>query len=130
MWSYASLFAHTSVLIFPQSLNHIVLTTITERPLAQCLHLLRLQDKVLATSDPARWESLAGEAREGRMEFTKSITEVEGQVKLLQLEVTRGRTSAADLARVFAKLKELGGRMYGLTSFVVSSSSPVGHDTC
>lgn len=91
-----------------------------ERPLAQCLSLLKLQDRVLATTDPADWEKLAAESRAGRMEFTKSLGEIEGQVKLLHLEVTRGRTSAADLGRVFEKLKELGGRMYGLTTFVVS----------
>lgn len=120
---YIAIALACSVLIFPQSLNHIVLSTITERPLAQLVHLLRLQDRVLATSAPARWEAIAEEAKEGRIEFSKSITEIEGQIKLLHLEVTRGRTSAADLTSVFNKLKELGGRMYGLTSFVVSHPS-------
>jgi len=108
------------VLIFPQSLNHIVLTSIVERPLAQCLKLLDLQDRVLHTSEPEDWDKLAKEAKGGRIEFSKSIQEIEGQVKLLQLEITRGRTSAVDLTAVFSKLKELGGRVYGLTSFIVS----------
>ena len=82
--------------------------------------MLKLQDRVLATSNPADWDELAKETREGRLELTKGMQEIEGQVKLLQLEVTRGRTSAADLARVFDKLKELSGRLYGLTTFVVS----------
>jgi hypothetical protein len=30
-----------------------------------------------------------------------------------------------DLAAVFSKLKELGGRVYGLTSFIVSTTSRV-----
>jgi hypothetical protein len=30
-----------------------------------------------------------------------------------------------DLAAVFSKLKELGGRVYGLTSFIVSPMSRV-----
>jgi len=94
-----------------------------DRPLAQCLHLLDLQDRVLHTNDPEDWDGLAKEAKEGRIEFSKSIQEIEGQVKLLQLEITRGRTSAADLATVFGKLKELGGRVYGLTSFIVSPSN-------
>jgi len=78
---------------------------------------------VLHTNDPEDWDVLAKEAKEGRIEFSKSIQEIEGQVKLLQLEITRGRTSAADLATVFGKLKELGGRVYGLTSFIVSPSN-------
>lgn len=82
--------------------------------------MLKLQDRVLATSDPADWDELAKETREGRLELTRGMQEIEGQVKLLQLEVTRGRTSAADLAMVFDKLKELAGRLYGLTTFVVS----------
>lgn len=82
--------------------------------------MLKLQDRVLATSNPADWAELAKETREGRLELTKGMQEIEGQVKLLQLEVTRGRTSAADLSRVFDKLKELSGRLYGLTTFVVS----------
>jgi hypothetical protein len=82
--------------------------------------MLKIQDRVLGTSDPEQWDALAKEAKEGRIEFSKAIQEIEGQVKLLQLEITRGRTSAADLARMFGKLKELGGRVYGLTSFIVS----------
>ena len=82
--------------------------------------MLKLQDRVLATSDPAQWDEMAKETREGRLALTGGMQEIEGQIKLLQLEVTRGRTSAADLAKVFTKLKELGGRMYGLTTFVVS----------
>ena len=120
---YIAIALASSVLIFPQSLNHIVLTSIVDRPLAQCLHLLDLQDRVLHTNDPEDWDALAKEAKEGRIEFSKSIQESEGQVKLLQLEITRGRTSAADLATVFGKLKELGGRVYGLTSFIVSPSN-------
>ena len=120
---YIAIALVSSILIFPQSLNHIVLTSIVEKPLARQLAMLKLQDRVLATSDPAQWEELAAETREGRLELVKGMQEIEGQVKLLQLEVTRGRTSAADMARVFEKLKELAGRMYGLTTFVVSSGS-------
>ena len=79
-----------------------------------------MQDRVLHTSEPEDWDKLAKEAKEGRIAFSKSNQEIEGQVKLLQLEITRGRTSAVDLAAVFSKLKELGGRVYGLTSFIVS----------
>ena len=75
---------------------------------------------MLHTSEPEDWDKLAKEAKGGRIEFSKSIQEIEGQVKLLQLEITRGRTSAVDLTAVFSKLKELGGRVYGLTSFIVS----------
>lgn len=120
---YIAIALASSVLIFPQSLNHIVLTSIVEKPLAQCLNLLNLQDRVLHTSESEDWDKLAKEAKEGRIAFSKSIQEIEGQVKLLQLEITRGRTSAVDLAAVFSKLKELGGRVYGLTSFIVSSTS-------
>jgi hypothetical protein len=126
---YIAIALASSVLIFPQSLNHIVLTSITERPVAQCLQLFKLQDRVLKTCEPEDWNALAKEAKESRIEFLKAIHEIEGQVKLLQLEITRGRTSAADLARVFGKLKELGTRVYNLTSFVVSLDPGMIRDT-
>lgn len=101
------------------------LTSMIEKPLAQQLAMLKLQDRVLATSDPFEWEVLAAEARAGRLATTGGMMELDGQVKLLQLEVTRGRTSAGDLTRLFGKLKELGGRMYGLTTFIVSQTDAI-----
>jgi hypothetical protein len=116
----------TSILIFPESLNHIVLNTIVEDSLVQCQNLLTLQDRVLQATEPGEWERLSQETKVTRTDFSQSVKQVQGQIKLLQLEVTRGRTSAADLTMLFGKLKELGGRAYGMSSFVVSHSDDSG----
>jgi hypothetical protein len=89
-----------------------------------CLAQLKLQDNILATpaSDHERWTEVTGKAYKLRMEHVAGVNEVEGQVKFLELEISRGRMGPGDLAKVFEKAKELGARGYMLASFAVSSS--------
>jgi hypothetical protein len=110
----------STILIFPQSLNHIILDDIIHKPLKITIDMIKLQDEVLATTDEARWAELSIRSSGLRAGHVEGIQATEGQLGLLQLEVTRGQTSARDLTRLFKKLQEVGARAYGLTTFVVS----------
>lgn len=49
----------------------------------------------------------------------QGVNDLEGQIPMLQLEITRSQIGAGDLTKVFEKAKEVGSRSYGLASFVV-----------
>lgn len=111
----------STILIFPQSLNHIVLDAIVKKPLKLTIDMLKLQEEVLSTTDEDKWAELAEKTTALRAGHVAGLQETEGQLGLLQLEVTRGQTSAADLSRIFKKLQDVGSRIYGLTTFVVGA---------
>lgn len=121
---YIAIAVACTIFIFPQSLNHIVITDLIKTNLAPIKSILKLQDEVVSTkpSDHEEVGKLAGKARGLRMAHVQGVNAVEGQIGLLQLEVTRGQIGAGDLAKIFEKAKELGSRSYGLVSFVVSES--------
>jgi hypothetical protein len=100
----------------------MLLTQTTELCLTPIKGLLDLQAKVLASSpsDADKWKELAGKATELRKLHVMGITAVEGQSKLLGLEITHGRFGANELQEIIAKGKTLGQRAFGLASFVVS----------
>ena len=112
----------STILIFPQSLHSIVMTQLTETCFTPIKALLDLQEPILATSTLNRetWDGLAQKAYGLRKAHVMGVAGVDGQIKLLGLEISRGRLSAVDLVRVVEKGKELGARAYSLASFVVS----------
>ncbi len=112
----------STILLFPQSLNSIVITALIKTNLRPALGLLKLQDEVLSTS-PSEHEKWTGLAQKGyalRTAHIKGVTALQAQISMLQLEVTHGQIGPGDLSKVFEKAKELGARAYGLASFVVS----------
>ncbi|OCF73911.1 hypothetical protein I204_05757 [Kwoniella mangroviensis CBS 8886] len=106
-------------LIFPQTLNHIMLDAVTTKMLGPTIRLLKLQDSVVTTSpqDTERWHELATQSYALRAGHIAGVTALEGQTALLQLEITRGQIGPGNLQKVFAKVKNLGLRAYGLASF-------------
>ncbi|WWC58457.1 uncharacterized protein I303_100999 [Kwoniella dejecticola CBS 10117] len=106
-------------LIFPQTLNHIMLDSITTKMLGPTIQLLKIQSQVVTTSpqDTDKWHELATKSFELRAGHIAGTTALEGQTALLQLEITRGQIGPGDLQKVFAKVKNLGLRAYGLASF-------------
>ena len=99
-----------------------MLDSLVKTNLKPAIGLLALQDEVLVTlpSETERWTELAKKAYGLRMEHIKGVSGLEGQIGLLQLEISRGQIGPDDLAKTFAKAKELGARAYNLASFVVS----------
>ena len=82
---------------------------------------LELQDEVLAITpdEEEQWTGLAQRANALRGKTVQGLGGIQGQIGLIQLEVSRGRTGPDDLHNIFEKVKELGTRAYGLDSFVV-----------
>lgn len=119
---YIAIAVACTILIFPQSLNHIVMTDLVKNNLKPIQSILKLQDEVVSAkpSEKERIAELAGKARGLRMAHVQGANATEGQIGLLQLEITRGQVGAGDLAKIFEKAKELGTRAYQLASFVVS----------
>ncbi|WWD17770.1 hypothetical protein CI109_102211 [Kwoniella shandongensis] len=109
------------ILIFPQTLNHIMLDSMTSKMLGPITKIVKLQEEVLNTSpgDKERWSALATKAYALRHGQIAATTALEGQTGLLQLEITRGQIGPRDLTKIFNKVKDLGIRAYGLTSFVL-----------
>jgi hypothetical protein len=118
---YIAIAVACTIFIFPQSLNHIVITDLIKTNLRPIQSILSLQDEVVETktADEEKISELAGKAKGLRLKHVQGVNAVEGQMGLLQLEVTRGQIGAADLNKIFEKAKELGSRSYGLASFVV-----------
>ena len=82
---------------------------------------LKLQDEVLHVN-PSNEEdvsSLAEKVRGIRVGLVAATAGLEGQMPLLGIEVARGQIGGGDLARVFNKLKEVGGSSHVLSSFAV-----------
>lgn len=110
------------VLIFPQSLHSVVLGKTIKTCFKPSLAQLRLQDDILSakSGDHNRWSDLASQAHTFRSTQMGGITGLQGQIKLLELEISRGRMGPADLANVFEKSKELSVRAYTLSCMLVS----------
>jgi hypothetical protein len=83
--------------------------------------ILDLQQSVLTTapSDRAAWGALAEKVHGLRKAYITASTTLSGQVSMLKLEISHGRTSANKLIEIFDKCKELGARTFGLSSFMV-----------
>ncbi|KAK8866031.1 hypothetical protein IAR55_001182 [Kwoniella newhampshirensis] len=109
------------ILIFPQTLNHVMLDATTVKMLGSITQLVKLQAEVLSTSpeDKEKWTQVATKAYALRHGHISAVTALEGQTGLLQLEITRGQIGPRNLQRIFNKIKDLGARTYGLTSFVL-----------
>lgn len=110
-----------TIVFFPQSLNHLLLSSLVHKALNPLQQLLALQDDILATkpSDHERWSALAQNCYDLRAEFVEAQSGLDGQAKMLQLEVTRGRISPGQLGELVARTRELGARAFGLASFVL-----------
>ena len=114
-----------TVLIFPQSLNHVVLTALVRDTIKPLKAQLELQHKVLESSpsDPDKVGELAGKATTYRTAHAAAIQGIGGQIPLLQLEITRGQIGAKDMHEIYKQIKELAGYSFVLLSFIVSHPS-------
>ena len=119
---YIAIASACTLLIFPQSLSHIFITDLVKTDLRPLLAQLKIQDDVMSSmsSDEDRVHELAEKVRGLRKEHVAGVMALEGQVGMLQLEITRSQMGAGDLTKVFHKVKDLGARAFALTSFVVS----------
>ncbi|WVO16954.1 hypothetical protein L204_104640 [Cryptococcus depauperatus] len=111
----------SSILVFPQTLNHIILGSLIKTMLTPTIALVKLQDDVLSISphDTDKWSQLAEKVYTTKHKHIKATTAISEQMGLLQLEMSRGQIGSGDLENIFTKLKELGWALYGLTNFTL-----------
>lgn len=85
--------------------------------------IMELQESVLKANpdDEAEWAGYTAKLHELRGIASATLIEISGQAGLMELEITRGRTSAGDLKSLINKSKALLGRLMGVASFQVSS---------
>ncbi|GFZ43623.1 hypothetical protein JCM24511_01343, partial [Saitozyma sp. JCM 24511] len=109
------------IVLFPQTLHSVVLDGTIKACFKPCLVHLQLQEQVLQTKsdDHDKWSELAEKLRALRAGQIAGINGIGGQIKLLELEISRSRMGPGDLAKVFEKSKELCVRAYMLGSFVM-----------
>jgi hypothetical protein len=86
--------------------------------------VIALQTQVLQTdpTDPKAWEERAEKVKELRTAASETLVGLNGQMGMLELEVSRGRISAKDLKTLLVKSRALIGRMVGVSSFQVRVS--------
>ncbi|CAK9785943.1 hypothetical protein CC85DRAFT_328300 [Cutaneotrichosporon oleaginosum] len=118
--AYMAVAIACAVLFFPQSLSHLVLSGLVQGTYRPMLALLRLQERIL-TTDPTQheeWHALAEEARGLAKGYVAAYSDIAGQAKMLQIEVTRGRISAGQLTEVINRTRALIAASVGLGTVV------------
>jgi hypothetical protein len=101
-------------------LSHLILAGLVQGTYNPMLALLKLQNRILDANPTQHeeWHALAEEARGLARTFIAAYGGLEGQSKMLQLEVTRGRISPGQLLEVVNKTRELLATSLGLGTVV------------
>ncbi|KDR68787.1 hypothetical protein GALMADRAFT_78068 [Galerina marginata CBS 339.88] len=107
------------VLIFPESLSHVWLTSLLDTFWTPTLDLLRLQSEVLATtpSDHETWAEITARGNELRTNIVNNTEALSSQIKLIDLDTSTGRLGPADLKKINAQLRFIMFRAAGLQAF-------------
>ncbi|KAJ6509663.1 hypothetical protein DFH09DRAFT_1100718 [Mycena vulgaris] len=100
------------VFVFPESLNHIWLTTLDQAFFGPALSVLSLQATALAArpSDHAAWAGVAGKVAAARAGLGGGLAALAAQIGLIDLEISVGRLGPGDLKRLAPEFRSLGFR--------------------
>ena len=84
--------------------------------------ILKLQNEILeaSPSDDEKIAELAEKSKKLRFAQVQGINGIEGQIPMLQLEITRCQIGPGPLGKIFEKTRELSAKTHGLGGFVVS----------
>ncbi|KAJ7447940.1 hypothetical protein B0H11DRAFT_351668 [Mycena galericulata] len=109
------------VLVFPESLNHVWLTTLDAAFFGPAQSILSLQATALAArpSDHARWAGVADKVTAARTGLGAGLAGLSALIGLIDLEVSVGRLGPGDLKRIAPEVRGLGMRVGGLLAFQV-----------
>ncbi|KAF8798312.1 hypothetical protein BYT27DRAFT_7177807 [Phlegmacium glaucopus] len=107
------------ILIFPDSLSHIWLTSLKQDFWTHILDLLRMQSEALSSvpSDRETWKDITSRANEVRGKLTEGTDALSKQISLINLDCSVGRLGPTDLRQMNTKLKSAMFRATGLNSF-------------
>ncbi|KAJ7259813.1 hypothetical protein C8J57DRAFT_1339211 [Mycena rebaudengoi] len=122
---YLAIAIASLVLIFPESLNHVWLTTLEQTFFGPTLSILALQDTTLSTraSDHAAHAAIASKISAARQKLGGGLQALGAQIALIDLEASVGRLGPGDLKRLAGELRSLGFQASTLLAFQATVSS-------
>ncbi|KAL4265718.1 ER transporter 6TM N-terminal domain-containing protein [Pleurotus pulmonarius] len=108
------------VLVFPETLNHVWLSLLSDSVFAPIKEILGLLSQALSNrpSDRATWESFTHTGTNLRQVVTKGAQGLIGQTALLDIEFSLGKLGPSDLKKVSGEVKSLMFQTNGLLSFL------------
>ncbi|KAF8152843.1 hypothetical protein K438DRAFT_1863917 [Mycena galopus ATCC 62051] len=116
---YVAIAIASLVVVFPETLNHMWLTTLDGAFFGSVLSLLSLQATALGLqpSDHKAWDAVTGKIDATRTAFGGALAALNAQLGLIDLEISVGRLGATDLKRLAPELRAVGLRSSGLLAF-------------
>ncbi|KAJ7159965.1 hypothetical protein C8R43DRAFT_993969 [Mycena crocata] len=116
---YLAIALASLIFVFPESLNHIWLTTLDQMFFGPAVSILSLQATTLGTrpSDHDAWAKGAAKVSAARAGLAGGLGVLAAQIGLIDLEVSVGRLGPGDLKRLAPELRALGFRASGLMAF-------------
>ncbi|KIY71039.1 hypothetical protein CYLTODRAFT_435413 [Cylindrobasidium torrendii FP15055 ss-10] len=107
------------ILVFPESLNHVYLTTLNDTLVQSMKATLSIQSESLRTdpTDKSALESLIQRGQAARAGLVGGLGAAEAQLGLVGLEFSVGRLSAPDVKVLHKNFKTLAMRLVGLLTF-------------
>ncbi|KAG5654141.1 hypothetical protein H0H81_006852 [Sphagnurus paluster] len=116
---YIAIAIATLIFIFPESLNHIWLTSLQNEFVDPVIDMLASQTRSLETpaSDHKSWAQAMEESTVARDKIVAGTQNLLGQIGLTDLEMSVGRLGPGDLKRLSAELKSLTFRAAALAAF-------------
>ncbi|CAK5266926.1 unnamed protein product [Mycena citricolor] len=119
---YMAIAIASLILIFPESLNHVWLTSLDRAFFGPVEQILMLQSEALEAhpSDHKKWAQLSNKSVGTRTGLIAGITGIMSQVGLLDLEISLGRLGPGDLKKLAPEIRGLGMRSSGLLAFQVT----------
>ncbi|KAF4566562.1 hypothetical protein EYR36_011993 [Pleurotus pulmonarius] len=108
------------VLVFPETLNHVWLSLLSDSVFAPIKEILGLLSQALSNrpSDRAAWESFTHTGTNLRQVVTEGAQGLIGQTPLLDIEFSLGKLGPSDLKKVSGEVKSLMFQTNGLLSFL------------
>lgn len=111
-----------TIFFFPQSLSHVLISGLVHKTLKPIQEALILEDEVLSTTPTNReaWSAVYTKIHGVNAIYLEALFGLEGQAKLLQLEISHGRISAGQLGEVINRTRDLASKAFGLGTLAVS----------
>ncbi|KAF9560292.1 hypothetical protein CPC08DRAFT_708223 [Agrocybe pediades] len=116
---YVAVAIGTLMVIFPESLSHVWLTSLMDTFWTPTLELFRLQNEALDSkpSDKETWAERNARGNELRSMLVNATEAITAQIKLIDMDWSLGRLGPSDLKKFNAELKSIMFRVVGLHSF-------------
>lgn len=111
----------STVLIFPETLNHHVLKLHGQKQLRNIYALLQIQDEVIHTKieDEATWKALSQRISALRGATLSAGAVVISEGRLLSLEISHGRIGPKNLQAILKAGRDLSSRAFAMGQFAM-----------